>query len=291
MKTSGSIFPVVTAFTLVAITGASSTHGMSQPDGQEKVADERRDWLLKTSKDAITQALGIFGISAAASQGVEARVIILDEDKTPFLHKQITKRPLWRISVHKYRLRLKSAATDENDLYERTFDLFLDPRDGKLLKIISRWPQGVPESAPEPRAAFAEQCFRDSGREKYHSFPDTPPKINFLNALNAVNASGAIGCNPLIAKQIVAHYVIRSKMGREPQPVWAITLRGIAPFEAAYPGVPVAARDHMRHIIDARTGKWLGAGTSPQPEEPVVQSGEAKSVGREGEDAPGSNSP
>lgn len=265
------------------VRGAEKSH-LQKPD---RDAEEHSRWVLQDEGQAIAKALEVFGISAAEAQQVEAQVVTLDDDNTPFLHGQITKRPLWLITISKYGLRPQSAPVGERDLYERTFDVLLDPRDGKLLKIISRWPEGAPpESAPEPRAAFAEQCFADSGLEIYHCFPDFSPKITFLEAIDAIYTRRS---EPRAAKQIVAHYVVQSSMGRDPQQVWAITLRGIPPIRAAYPGVSIAARDHMRHIVDAESGKWLGAGTSPQPEGPPVpeqENGEGESADTPPEDEP-----
>jgi hypothetical protein len=34
---------------------------------------------------------------------------------------------------------------------------------------------------------------------------------------------------------------------------------------AAMGDVPVDARNHMRHVIDAMTGAWLYSDTAPQP--------------------------
>ena len=178
---------------------------------------------------------------------------------------QIVDRPIWHVVIADWKLQLKSAPADAVDRYTRTFDILLEPKDGKLLKILSRWPKGAPPIAPQPAADSAAVQMKNAGLERYHAFPKTEPSISFLEALDVVLNDGGRG-NPLVAKQILAHYVVRSAMGREPKAVWAITLRGIPPFRAAYPGVPVDARNHVRHIVDAKTGKWLSAGTSPQPQ-------------------------
>jgi hypothetical protein len=103
-----------------------------------------------------------------------------------------------------------------------------------------------------------------SGLEKYVGFPDVAPRVRLLQALEIVMKKG--GGNPYLAKQIVAHYVMQTWMGGKPRAVWAITLRGIPPIEPPDPGVSVDALNHIRNIVDGETGKWLGAGTCPQPE-------------------------
>jgi hypothetical protein len=266
----------------VLISGCAPARkwGSDNPNlkNSESGGNGRLQWVVRDGGQAIARALELSGISAAASHAAEAHVVMMDEDKTPFLHGQVTNRPIWRVTISNYRIRLPSALPGDADRYERTFDILLDPRNGGLLRISSRWPVSAPpESAPEPRAAFAEQCFRDSGNERYHSFPDAPPKVSFLDALEVIYLDG-VG-NPLIASQILAHHIMRSSMGRKPQQVWAVTLRGVPPIRTAYPGVPIAARDHMRYIVDANTGKWLFMTTCPQPEEPTTQAAEGKNMG------------
>ncbi|HWL93380.1 MAG TPA: hypothetical protein VNT79_07580 [Phycisphaerae bacterium] len=254
----------------IAFVG-NCVNGQSQrPTTAPVVANERSDGMAalggrEGQSRAIAEALEVFGIRDSDSVSAEARVVTLSEDKTPFLHDQITNRPIWQVTIADYRLKLRSAPEGHEDSISRTFDVLIDPTGNRLLKITSRWPEGYKESAPEPRAAFAEDRFRDSGREVYHGFPDPPPAVNFLQALNIIYTTAA---DPYDAKQIVAHYVARSTLGRKPQDVWAINLRGITPFESSYPGVLECARDHKRHIVDAKSGKWLFASTSPQPETP-----------------------
>lgn len=227
--------------------------------------DDPSDWAVQNQEHAIATAREIIGVSDEDAPHVTARVVTLAEDNTPFLHDSLIGRPIWKVVITKWRLHLRSVAPGETDSYERTFDIWVDPENGNLLKIVSRWPKGVPRIAPQPAAEFAEEQMENAGLERYHSFPRTKPSISFLEALDIVFKDGGLG-SPLAAKQISAHYVVRSAMGAEPTPVWAITLWGIPPFKAAYPGVPVDARNHARHIVDAKTGKWLCAGTSPQPE-------------------------
>jgi hypothetical protein len=239
-------------------------------------SDDRSSWAVQNERQAIAKAREFLGVSAKDAPNVSAKLVTLadHEDKTPFLHDQLIDRPIWQIVITKWRLRLKSAAPEEKDLYERTFDIFVDPRNGHLLKILSCWPKGVPPIAPRPPADSATEQIKRSGLEKYYRFPDAKPAINFLEALDIVHKEG-FG-TPLNSKQILAHYVIQSKMECKPRPVWAITLHGFPPFRArGGPGVPEDARNHMRNIVHAKTGEWLGAGTSPQPIAPRPQNTEA----------------
>jgi hypothetical protein len=75
--------------------------------------------------------------------------------------------------------------------------------------------------------------------------------------------------SPFLAKEIHGVYVMHSRMGSTPRPVWAITLRGLPPMAArgSYGDtIPVWQRNHMRNVLDARSGEVLFATNSPQPE-------------------------
>ena len=244
--------------------GQAPNHEQQKPQAQGANADNREDWTITGKEQAAAQARKIVGLLDKTPAKVTAKLVTLKEDNTPFLKNEIVGRPIWHVVIADWKLQLKSAPLESQDAYTRIFDVFVDSKNGRLLKLSSRWPAGVAAIEPQPPADFAEERMKEAGQEKYHAFPKTEPHINFLQALDVVFRDG-VG-NPLVAKQIVAHYVVRSSMGRKPQSVWAVTLRGIPPLKTAYPGVPIDARNHIRNIVDARTGKWLSAGTSPQPQ-------------------------
>ncbi len=256
---------MITVWNLTQAAAQAPDQERSQAQAKQARTDDRETWTIKTKEQATSRVRRILGLPDRSPLKLTAGLVTLKEDNTPFLNGQIVDRPIWQVVIADWKLQLKSAPADAVDCYARTFDALLDPKDGKLLKILSRWPKGVPPIAPQPPADSAETQMNNAGLEKYHAFPETEPLISFLEALDVVLKDGGLG-NPLVAKQILAHYVVRSAMGREPKAVWAITLRGIPPFRAAYPGVPVDARNHARHIVDAKTGKWICAGTSPQPQ-------------------------
>ena len=228
-----------------------------------KLAD-RSTWALQEMDQAIAKAREILGVADQMGLPSRAEIVILAEDNTPFLSEQIIARPVWHVVISNWNLELKSAAPDVKDSYTRTFDTFVDPLNGHLLKLVSRWPEGVRRIPAEPGAGSYTKQMRRSGYERYHALPEEDPPISFLDALDGILQGGG---NPLIAKQIVGQYVVWSRMGRQPKSVWAITLRGISPIRAAYPGVSVHARDHLRYIVDPQTGKWICASSTPQPDE------------------------
>lgn len=265
-----NIGAVVATLALVGVIGPRGTWGQTrgreaQNREQQKVTHEdRKEWKIRDDGEAIAQARQILGLSEKSSARVSATLVTLAEDNTPFLNEKLVGRPIWQVVITDWRLELASAPQEARDSFGRTFDVFLDPPNGALLKLASRWPDGVPVIAPEPPAAFAAEQMKRAGLERYHGFVSPAPPVDFVRALDVVYKDG-VG-DPLVAKQIVAHCIMRSAMEQKPRAVWAITLRGIAPLKAAYPGVPIDARNHIRNIVDAKTGKWLSAGTSPQPQ-------------------------
>ncbi len=249
---------ILTGVGVVRAVGPEPVIVVREPHGENYF-----EWVAQNKEQAIAKVRAILGLSGREDLPVGAKVVFLAEDNTPFLSGQVIGRPVWHVVISDWRLQLKSAPPDVEDLYARTFDVFLGAEDGHLLKIVSRWPEGVPPIAPEPGPASYTDQIRRAGVERYHGFPDEEPQIKFLDALDAVLKDGG---NTLGAEQIVGQYVIRSSMGQEPRPVWAITLRDTQPFwESSFPGVGINARNHMRHIVDAQTGKWLCAGSTPQP--------------------------
>ncbi|MFH0982111.1 MAG: hypothetical protein V2A79_11285 [Planctomycetota bacterium] len=219
----------------------------------------------------MAQAREFLGVSGREDLQTDAELVLLADDNTPFLSGQVIGHPVWHVVISDWKLQLKSAPPDVRDRCARTFDVFLGAQEGCLLKIVSRWPKDVPPIPPEPGPASYTDQLRRSGDEKYHGFPKEKSSIQFVDALDSVLKNAA---NPLAADQIVGQYVVWSQMGRDPKPVWAVTLRDTDPlWEASYPGVSVDARNHLRCIVDAKTGEFICGGSVPQPEEKEKEKG------------------
>lgn len=226
--------------------------------------EDRSKWTVQGEDQAIAKAREILGLPDRPALPAVGALVTLAEDNTPFLSADIIGRPIWHVVIRNWKIELKSAPPDVTDSYARTFDIFVDPQNGRLLKTVSRWPDGVPPIPPEPGASSYTDQMRRSGDEKYHGFPQWKPVISFVDALDGIFKGGR---NPLLAEQMVGQYVIWSHMGRTPKPVWVITLRGNRPlWESAYPGASPNARNHLRHIVDPKTGKWICASSTPQPQ-------------------------
>jgi hypothetical protein len=276
MKRRTSTIAVAATLSMVVALATSNARGQAGGTGtqdrerKEEACADRTRWKIGDEGGAVAEARRILGVADKTPPHLSAALVKPSEDNTPFLSAKVVGRPIWQVVVADWRLELPSASRGPQDGRRLTFDMFIDPETGGLLKLVSRWPEGVPAIAPEPTARVAEEQMRRAGLEEYTGFPQSKPPVDFLRALDVVYKEG-VG-DPLVAEQIVARCVVRSFMGREPRTVWAITLRGIPPIPAAYPGIPVDARNHIRNIVDAETGEWISAGTCPQPApDPVTE--------------------
>ena len=144
---------------------------------------------VRTARKAVDRAIKLLGAPRELASTAEAELVILETDDTPFLHEQVVGRPIWEIVIPKWKLKLKSAKGVE-DAFERTFDVLLDPENGNVLRVASRWPQGVAGEPPDLPAQSAEDQMWGTSKEKYDSFPDEEPRITFAQALEVVYGPG-----------------------------------------------------------------------------------------------------
>ena len=241
--------------------GEGSPKSTSEAQRQRAEPLDRSGWTLKQEAQANECARTFLGPAPEETLHFIASPVTLTEDNTPYLESQLIGKPLWHVVLRDFSLRLESSPRGLADKYVRTWDIYLDPVSGRLLKLRSRWPKGEAPMEREPNAELAAKQMRRAGGEIYHGFPRNAPKASFLDALDGMQRDGG---NPLIAKQIVAQYVMRSTGGGDPMPVWAITLRGVPPFRS-HPGMPQDARYEYRYIVDSETGKWISLSNIPRP--------------------------
>ncbi len=224
---------------------------------------DRSNWRLKSAKDAIEKTKLVLGMASAVGCSAIAEILVLEEDDTPYLSKKLIGKPHWHVVLPDRKLELPSSPENYRDPYSRTFEVLLNPIDGRVIKLKSRWPDGVPQIDPEPDAASATEQLRGAGNEVYHGFPNEDPHISFIDAADSIQLGGAA---PVMSKQISASYVMWSRVGRfkTPRPVWAITLRGVMPVMPRE-GMSREAVYQYRYVVDARTGEYLCGGNTPHP--------------------------
>jgi len=223
-------------------------------------------WKIKESECAVKGVRTTLGLPSLRDSQVQAELAVVEADTTPYLSGDIVDRPVWHVTVEDWSVVVPSLSSGISDRFVRTLDAYLDPTDGKLLKLETRWPAGEPPLGPPPSAETAVEQMRRSDNHVYHRFPAEPPKVTFLDALDAIVEQA--GAQPTVARQIIAHYVVWSTTSRQPRAVWAITLRGIPPYFLRGRAVSDEPRFQLRYIVDATTGKFLRSSNAPGPVEP-----------------------
>jgi len=224
---------------------------------------DRSSWKVSDEKKACALAKRVLGLPERSPLPIGADVVVFDKINIPFLYKHIIGRPVWRVTVRDFVFDLDSSPDGFKDIYVRILDTFINPRTGQVLRVRTRLPKGFPEELREPSAEFATEQLFGGTKETYHSFLSDPPGMSFVDAVDAVQRGGWA---PLSSDQVTGEWVMWSTYDKKPRPIWVITLQGMPPFEASYPGVPVDARNHIRVIIDPASRSWIEAGTKPQPE-------------------------
>jgi hypothetical protein len=215
-----------------------------------------------TREEAVRVACAEIGLEYPA--GGEAKEEMSVDGLVPFLAAALRGKLAWRVEFNDL-----SSAWANPRLgrlpFVRHLTVWLAPVTGHVLKILSRWPAGAPPIAPIPSLAAEEYQTAGVG-ERYTGLPEEAPTISFYRAIKIIEINGP-GATAQ-AKQVLAYFLKRETRRMPERICWMVQVRGIPPFQAASPGVPEDARNHFRHVVDARSGQWLEASTVPQPTEP-----------------------
>jgi hypothetical protein len=218
--------------------------------------------LPQTSEQAILKACEDLGLDPPA--GGMAEEGVLEDGAVPFLAPALRGQRAWRVELtdlDSARVNLRLGRLP----YVERLVVWLAPSTGHVLKVVSPWPEDVPPIAPPP--SIPEEEYQTDGvGERYTGVPDEAPAVSLLRAIKIIELYGP-GAT-VEAKQIIAYYVRRETFRVPERLCWVVQVRGIPPFEAGQPGVPEDARNHFRHVVDARTGQWLDASSVPQPTQP-----------------------
>ncbi|MEP7343636.1 MAG: hypothetical protein ABI877_00155 [Gemmatimonadaceae bacterium] len=205
------------------------------------------------------------------AEAITASVAPVERALIPFLKTSVDDETTWKKGEAPTRLRMDqlNVISQRNGVPRfpnlESIDAIVNPRTQLVYKLTSEWTPGAPPIAPFPSALEEERQLRNLG-ERFVALPEAEPPVDFYNALKQLELTGTIA--PQSAKQVIAYLVVHHTRKYSPRPVWIIQTRGIdIPMEgyAAMSDVPVDARNHMRHIIDATTGAWLYSDTAPQP--------------------------
>jgi len=241
--------------------------GAAMPDSNTELTKEKimsTNNPLSNGVEAIKQASHLTELDQLTKK-ITAQKLTINIDHTPFLWKQFIGKLCWKVDFDDVSLRLKSSVADFRDPYLRKFSVVLDASTGQLLSVVTLYEGKDPNLRPQPSGVAAEEQLRGQ-EEIYHGLPMEEPRLTFLAALDVVLSKG-IG-SPFLAKEIYANYVIHSRSDGPQRAVWIITLNGLPPIPVDGPygdTVPVWQRNHIRNVIDDKTGVNLFANNSPQP--------------------------
>jgi hypothetical protein len=220
--------------------------------------------------DITTRTLGleVRPEAIATAQATPERTYI------PFLKTSADDERMWKKNEAAPRLRLEQldSITRRRGIPRfpniKSVDAIVNPRTQIVYKITSPWAAGAPPIAPFPAAVEEERQLRNLG-ERFVALPEVEPDVDFYNALKQLEQRAPVA--PQAAKQVIAYLVTHHTRKYSPRNVWIIQTRGVELELEGYAGmaggagVPLDARNHMRHVIDATTGEWLYSDTAPQP--------------------------
>lgn len=228
------------------------------------------DVKLRTEEEVAAYVDSITGFGRIKGIKKTFKQVVVTDDNTPFLHKQINGRKnVWLAEYRDFKLEIFTVPTE--DKYTRNFKIYIDANDGTLLKITSKFEGYDPNLPKEPNAATAERQVKGESYE----FPKEPPKISFINALG----SAQIGTfsSPLQAKEVDGLYVLYFNPRYQNRRVWIISTRGQPPGPIMGGGRYLSMEEirkiqsqesYFRTFIDADTGKPLWSDNAIRPEEP-----------------------
>ncbi len=253
------------------IAGLTGPFDSREPDKTEPMSGmtvtqvlDKSKWKIQRPEEVRDVANRLLALGEAVEPTGDVELVLLETDHTPYLSHQVVQTPVWHMTIHDWSIKPKSFPSF-SDHFERILDIFVDPVDGKLLRLETRWPESEPAIIPRPTAASATDQLKRGG-EVYHGFPTDPPKVSFISALESLVRAGE---SVAFARQIIGNHVVWSGSGRwtEPRPVWAITLYGLNTTHGSRgpSKYPVYV---WRCIVDAKTGKYLTATNSPGSDRP-----------------------
>ena len=246
------VAPIVAAAQPPGETGADREGPTSAPAPADT-------WAVQSNEAAQARARRLFGLTEGEHMRVTGRFTPVDEN-TPVLGKRFAGRHVWTVAISDLNLELPSAPAGSWDrLGPRVFLVLIDAENARLLGILSRVAEAAESCTPGPGSFARPTPERDRpslwDADRGFGPPNGDPEVSFLAALDAIAKER--GVNPYEAVGFRAEYVMRPVGDAGPRPVWVVTL-GWLPIAAEPGGEAPDVPERGQHIIDARTGKWLG---------------------------------
>jgi hypothetical protein len=250
------------------VIGLSASAALAD-DGHETDKQGKATTAITSTEQAVERALAYGGFEGHVpyTRLAEDKVqtIQLSDSTTPFLSRFASGESVWRVQFDDVRL---GHGDDNGKTYG--FTVFVDSASGALLKIEGLFAEFDSTITPIILAADAERQIEGDG-ERYLGIPSEIPLYGFLSAVKACPYSMS-GARRLVA-QFVQHsqgYMAMSDSTirfTEMTPCWVIALEGIPPIEpigGSADWLPIYARNRIRQVVNATTGKIRSSSTRPQ---------------------------
>ncbi|MBU0982700.1 MAG: hypothetical protein KKA42_02450, partial [candidate division Zixibacteria bacterium] len=185
---------------------------------------------------------------------------------TPFIHDQVNNRRAWKVSFSSVTLTYwnttKYVVDEETPL--RSFDVYVDSASGRFLKAVSRSANYNGAAIRKANWLLAEASLNRRS-QCYVGLLDEPPPVTLADALDSAKFCDVPGAMAIVAVCVLLSYpAVDSAF-----PVWDLHMYGsdnIGQSEDWAVGKPAYKTNHMRVVINARTGAFMFASNSPEPE-------------------------
>jgi len=222
------------------------------------------DKVVSTPEIAMAKALNYLGFLEMDGFSIEknydtALFVNITDDKTPFLHNRINNRDIWKVTFKDITLSPYRGYPDSVD-YPRTFNVYIDPTDGTLLKIESLYTGNNVDFAPEPSIEWAEKQIEGT-IFKFLGFAS--PDSNYVSLNEVLQNLG-----PRNFKLLKALLVRTGRDEAESFTVWYIIYRGTDPFYPVSGGgnLDLSNKEDFNYqtfIYDAKTGETIAWTINP----------------------------
>lgn len=240
-------------------------------------------WTVPTSDRAIAQCQVLLhglidGFNEAAWTRAAVRLITsAPHESVPMF--SVAGEPVWEVRLAGQRIATPTyRALGKFGL--RDIRVLITPWGNVLrLEIVNSQSGRVATSEPSGDSYAAQRL--NVGPEVWRQNPNKP-RISLAEAIETAQQQmgGLAEAAKIIC--IFVDFQIANKKGIFP--AWSIDVRGTTPIPGSRPDIPEQALDHVRHIVNADTGKWVMATSVPQPD-PVAPAKPAQPDGKPAEGA------
>ncbi len=214
---------------------------------------------IKTAKEFLGSTLAFEGDWSAALRPLDLNVLPTNVAKSG--------DTMWYAQAKSSQI--SGLYPQEDKVCVRNLLVVVRPASGEVLEAVFDDPKAVVSPTPEPSLESFRRQLAGSG-ERWLGITNDPLDRDLRAALLTVarDMGGTAEAARIIIRPIWWACAREKSPFRAPRSVWSIDLRGTTPPPPDRPEWPIEARNHIRHIVDATTNKWLMATSVPQPDPP-----------------------